>query len=161
MKTIKLRVKYDETEVIEHDSRIYSSMVRFSLNRFIDGMTQSEVYRKVTEKFECTKIHSHLRQSSVFEAKAILERFKEKGRTKCIHFGQFVRYNKGLISKEEYKESRDRGFYNIGGCGRAKGNSLFELDLEKNCLVYKRSRGQRINLYRNIGRKVPHLQCGA
>ena len=147
MKTIKLRVKYDETEVIKHDSRIYSSMVRFALNRFIDGMTQSEVYRKVTEKFECTKIHSHLRNSSVFEAKAIFERFKEKDRTKGIHFGQFVRYNKGLISKEEYKESRDRGFYNIGGCGLAKGNSLFELDLTKNCLVYKRSRSQRINLY--------------
>ena len=147
MKTIKLRVKYDEAEVIKNDSRIYSSMVRFAFNRFNDGMTKSEVYRKVAEKFERTSIHSHLRQSSVFEAKAIFERFKEKNRTKGIHFGQFIRYAKGLITKEEYKESRDRGFYNIGGRGLAKGNSLFELDLEKNCLVYKRSRGQRINLY--------------
>ena len=147
MKTIKLRVKYDEAEVIKHDSRIYSSMVRFAFNRFIDGMTQSEVYRKVAESFKCTKIHSHLRNSSVFEAKGIFERFKEKDKTKGIHFGQFIRYAKGLISKEEYKESRDRGFYNIGGCGLAKGNSLFELDLTNNCLVYKRSRGQKINLY--------------
>ena len=147
MKTIKLRVKYDEAEVIKHDSRIYSSMVRFAFNRFVDGNLKNQVYRDVTEKFERTGIHSHLRQSSVFEAKGIFERFKEKNKTKGIHFGQFIRYAKGLITKEEYKESRDRGFYNIGGCGLAKGNSLFELDLTKNCLVYKRSRGQRINLY--------------
>ena len=60
MKTISFRVDVSNQElqkVISEDSRIYSSMVRYSFNRFKEGNSIKEIYHKLGETFPTSKSH--------------------------------------------------------------------------------------------------------
>ena len=54
MKTIVFKFKSTEDleKIISHDSRICSSIVRYSFNRFRDGISYKEIYNDVSQKFE-------------------------------------------------------------------------------------------------------------
>ena len=66
-----------------------------------------------------------------------------KDRKVC--FGKFRRFQKGLISKEEYRESRDTGILSEGETNQ-KGNRLFQIDADNGKIIYKRSRKEHYGL---------------
>lgn len=144
MKTISFKIQInDELEkVISQDSMIFSSMLRFSYNRCKEGLTKKEIYAKVNEVFP--NVNCHLRSCAQDEA---FMNWLSNGKdaTKKVYFGKFKRFQRGLISKEEYKESKNSGVFSCGEANQ-KGNRLFQIDIENNKFIYKRSRKEHFNL---------------
>lgn len=140
MKTIAFKVKTNEEiqRTIAEDSRICSAMHRFAFSRFKDGLKNLEVYASLNEKFN---INSHLMNSVMRNAAVVYSLNKGKK----VHFGKFLRFQKGLISKEELKESRNIGILSEGEALK-KGNRLFEIDVENGKFVWKRSRKEHFDL---------------
>lgn len=70
MKTIvyKIKMNDDLQKVVSEDSRIYSSMVRFSFNRYKEGCLYKEVYGILANTFQ---ISSHLRNCAARQASGI------------------------------------------------------------------------------------------
>lgn len=137
MKTIVFKIEHD-SDLVKQDERIYSSIVRYSLERFKEGKSNKEIYNDLKSKFV---IHSHLLNCVMREGYGIYKRVQDNK----FHFGQLKKYVKKLISKEEYLESRNRGFNSEGNISQ-KGNILFKIDLENNSIVYKRKCKQHISL---------------
>ena len=139
MKTIKLPIDASDYSSLENDERVYSSAVRFAFNRFQDGVAKkNDVYRKLIATF---KLGSHLLNCASHEAEGI---YKREGKKKVV-FGDMIRRCKSLITKEEYKASRNRGF-TAEGEKLQKGNRYFKFDIENNKIFYKRSRKEHITL---------------
>ena len=136
MKTIKLPVTFNDS--IEEDIRVYSSVVRYSFNRFQEGMKIKEIYHDCCQKFN---LGSHLINCANREAQSILKR---EGNKKVI-FGDFKRRIKGLISNIEFKNTKLRGLTSEGECSQ-KGNRHFKFDILNNTITYKRNRKEHINL---------------
>ena len=82
-------------------------MRRFAFNRFQDGVKQREIYQLINEKFEC---NCHLKNSALRSANGLFTLNKDKK----VHFGKFLRFKKGLISKDELKDSRNTGIISEG-----------------------------------------------
>ena len=143
MKTISFKIEYTNQESIDYDSRIYSSIVRYAFNRLQENNSTTLTYQDVCSKF---KLNSHLCNCAVREAYGIIKRFKKDEFPKKFHFGDIKRRSKGLISHEEFKQSRNLGFFSEGENGCAKGNRLFKIDLQNNSIIYKRSRNEHIEL---------------
>ena len=110
MKTISFKVKTNEEiqHAIAEDSRICSAMYRFAFNRFQDGKTAGEIYRILSSTFP--NANSHLRNSAMRKANGLYTLNKGKK----VHFGKFLRFQRGLILKEELKDSRDIGVWSEG-----------------------------------------------
>ena len=150
MKTIIFKVEYSNKESIDYDSRVYSSIVRWALERYFENKDYKTVYNDAIKKF---KINSYLLNCAVREAKGIykteLEKIKEaKKENRVYHkpcFGQIKRLVKGYITKEEYKKQRNRGFFSEGQVDY-NGNRLFQIDLQNQIIIYKRSRHEHISL---------------
>ena len=113
-------------------------MYRFAFNRFKDGLKNLEVYAALNEKF---KMNSHLVNSIMRNAAVVYSLNKDKK----VHFGKFLRFQRGLITKEELKESRNIGILSEGEALK-KGNRLFEIAVENGKLVWKRSRKEHYDL---------------
>ena len=133
MKTISFKIETNDQlqKVISEDSRICSAMRRFAFNRFQDGVKQREIYQLINEKFEC---NCHLKNSALRSANGLFTLNKDKK----VHFGKFLRFQRGLISKDELKDSRNTGIISEGEMNQ-KGNRLFKIDVENNCFIYKRA----------------------
>ena len=145
MKTIKLPVSFNAS--IEEDIRVYSSVVRYSFNRFQEGLKIKEIYHDCSKKFN---LGSHLLNCANREAQSL---FKREGQKKVI-FGDFKRRIKGIISNIEFKNTKSRGFTSEGECSQ-KGNRLFKFDIFNNTIIYKRSRKEHISLsLPNLKKKV-------
>ena len=145
MKTIKLPVTFNA--LIEEDIRVYSSIVRYSFNRFREGLKIKEIYHLCSEKFN---LGSHLLNCANREAQSL---FKREGNKKVI-FGDFKRRMKGLISNIEFKNSKSRGFTSEGECSQ-KGNRHFKFDIFNNTIIYKRNKKEHISLeLPNLKKKV-------
>ena len=137
MKTISFRFKYEDKklqDVLLEDSRICSSMKRFVFNRLLEKKTKVEINAELKEKFKC---NSFLRNSEIIDGSVTFDGFKKR---KCdkLYFGQFKRFQKGLITKEEYTDSRNTGIYAVGEANQ-KGNRLFKVDVQNTKIVYKRA----------------------
>lgn len=145
MKTIKLPVTFNEK--IEEDIRVYSSVVRYSFNRFQEGLKIKEIYHDCSEKFN---LGSHLLNCANREAQSL---FKREGLKKVI-FGDFKKRIKGLISNNDFKNSKSRGFTSEGECPQ-KGNRHFEFDILNNTIIYKRNKKEHISLsLPNLKKKI-------
>ena len=133
MKTISFRIKISEEleKVISEDSRICSSIYRFAFNRFQDHFSAKDNYNKILEVFP--DINCHLRNSSLRVANGLYKLNKDKK----VYFGKFKRFQKGLITKEEYKDSKNVGILSEGEFNQ-KGNRLFQIDVQNNKFIYKR-----------------------
>lgn len=150
MKTLHFKVEYD-SDSIKEDSRIYSSIVRYSLELFFKGLSTTQVYQNVVKKFN---INSHLCNCALREGygiyKAELLKQKEAEKNNKIYhkpsFGNLVKLNKGLITKEDYLKQRNKGVFSEGENGCAKGNRLFKIDIKNQIIIYKRSRTEHITL---------------
>ena len=134
MKTISFRIKMTDKiqKVISEDSRIYSSIYRFTYNRFRNGLSGKEVYAKVSESFPF--VNCHIRNSAQQNANGLFRLTKDKK----VYFGQFKRFQKGLITKEEYKNSKNLGLFSEGE-NNQHGNRLFKLDVQNGKIIYKRA----------------------
>lgn len=117
-------------------------MVRYSFNRFKEGSSIKEIYHKLGETFPTSK--SHYRNCASRQAKYIFELNKDKK----VHFGKFKKFQKGLITKEEYKDSKNLGVFSEGECPY-KGNRFFTIDLQNNKFVYKRACKEHYDLIIN------------
>ena len=145
MKTIKLPVSFNTS--IEEDIRVYSSAFRYSFNCFQEGLEIKEIYHLCSEKF---KLSSHLLNCANREAQSL---FKREGNKRVI-FGDFKRRIKGLISNEEFKISKLKGFTSEGQANK-KGNRHFKFDILNNTIIYKRNKKEHISLsLPNLKRKV-------
>ena len=145
LKTIKLPVTFNDK--IEEDIRVYSSVVRYSFNRFQEGLKIKEIYHLCSEKFN---LGSHLINSAAREAQSL---YKREGNKKII-FGDFKRRVKGLITKEDFKITKLRGLFSEGQSTNT-GNRLFKFDIEHNTIIYKRNRKEHISLsLPNLKQKV-------
>ena len=142
MKTISFKIEYANQESIDYDSRIYSSIVRYAFNRLQENNSTTLTYQDVCSKFD---LNSHLCNCAVREAYGIIKRFKKDEFPKKFHFGDIKRRSKGLITKDEYKQSRNLGFFSEGEV-TFKGNRLFKINLQDNSIIYKRSRKEHIQL---------------
>ena len=133
MKTISFKVRINEElqKVISEDSRICSAMRRYAFNRLQDGIKQREIYQMIINKFDC---NCHLANSALRNANALYTINKDKK----VYFGKYLRFKKGLISKDELKESRDNGILSEGEMNQ-KGNRLFKIEVENNKFLYKRA----------------------
>ena len=137
MKTISFRFKYEDKklqEVLLEDSRICSSMKRFVFNRLLEKKTRVQINAELKEKFKC---NSFLRNSEIIDGSVIFDTFKKRNCEK-LHFGKFKKFQKGLIIKEEYKDSRNTGIYAVGEANQ-KGNRLFKVDVQNEKIIYKRA----------------------
>ena len=145
MKTIKLPVTFNDK--IEEDIRVYSSVVRYSFNRFQEGKKINEVYHDCCLKFN---LGSHLLNCANREAQSLFKR----GENKKVIFGDFKRRIKGLISNIEFKNTKSRGFTSEGQAN-LKGNRHFKFDIFNNTIIYKRSRKEHISLeLPNLKKKI-------
>lgn len=143
MKTISFKIEYANQESIDYDSRVYSSIVRYAFNRLQENNSATLTYQDVIKKFI---LNSHLCNCAIREAYGIIKRFKKDEFPKKFHFGDIKKRSKCLITKDEYKQSRNLGFFSEGENGCAKGNRLFKIDLQNNSVIYKRSRNEHIEL---------------
>ena len=109
MKTISFKIQTNEEleKVISQDSRICSSMRRFAFNRFQDGVKQRDIYQMIVDKFDC---NCHLANSALRNANALYALNKDKK----VYFGKFKRFQRKLISKNEFKDSRNSGILSEG-----------------------------------------------
>lgn len=142
MKTLHFKIEYSNKESIDYDSRVYSSIVRYAFNRLQENNSTTLTYQDVCSKFD---LNSHLCNCAVREAQGIIKRFKKEELPKKFYFGEFKRYIKGLITKDEFKQSRNLGLFSEGEQG-SKGNRLFKIDLINQTVIYKRSRNEHISL---------------
>ena len=92
-------------------------MVRYSFNRYKDGLSYNQVYKDLGSRFQ---INSHLRNFATRHANGIFKLNKDKK----VYFGKFLRFKKGLISKDEFKLSKDLGIFSEGETPY-KGNYFF------------------------------------
>ena len=137
MKTISFRFKYDDKklqDVLLEDSRICSAMKRFVFNRLLEKKTKVQINTELKEKYKC---NSYLRNSEIIDGSVTFDGFKKR---KCdkLYFGQFKRFQKGLITKDEYKDSKNTGIYAVGEANQ-KGNRLFKIDVQNGKIIYKRA----------------------
>mgnify|MGYP004654080287 CR=1 FL=1 len=137
MKTISFRFKYEGKnlqDVLLEDSRICSAMKRFVFNRLKEKKTKVEINSELKEKFKC---NSFLRNSEIIDGSMAFDSSKKR---KCdkLYFGKFKKFQKGLITKEEYIDSRNTGIYAVGEANQ-RGNRLFKVDIQNGKIIYKRA----------------------
>lgn len=88
------------------------------------------------------KCNAHLKEGE--KPKPIAKK-KSKRKDWQPYFGDYQRRRKGLISREEYKESRLLPLLSEGEKDR-KGNRHLKLDIENGRFIYKRRKGEHILL---------------
>ena len=149
MITIKLKLKntFGEAELIKQ----FNNVIRFAYNRYADGNIKkdSEIVRLIKSTMNhIDKLDSAMIEEAVKRAKHIFNIQKSHGTEKIIFGGKsnWNRYNKGLISKEEFEENKLLPLYSVGSHG-SRGNRKFELDLKNNHVLFKKSRSEHFDLY--------------
>ena len=140
MKTVKLQISKNPDMLDE--IRVFSSMVRIAFNRFQDGYSEKQITEYLNARFvtNCWMI-----RSAIKEAHAL---FDVQGQRHIVFGGKWnlKQYLKGLITKEQFKQKRQRPLCSIGE-SIYKGNRLFAFDLSNNRVVYKPTRGIRKEIY--------------
>jgi len=149
MKTIKL--PYKSSEDLTSILKQYSSVVRYSYNRFLEGNTEKEVRYLTKSLLNINLLNSWSVQCAIKDAKAVHTIFKDK---KVIFGGRknFILRCKNKISKEEHQLKRLIPV-NIQGEELRQGNRLFKLDvIENNQIIFKLNKNEHIEL------KLPNLR---
>lgn len=154
MKTIKCKIT-NEVDVSEY-LRKYNSVLRISYNCLKDRFSQSNIKKLVNPKFE--GLNCFIIQNAIVQAQGILNSFETRKaefekknpgkKMKEIFFGgrkNFADYNKGKITKEEYKNRRLAPM-TFSGETRHNGNRMFDLDIEHNTVVFKPKRKVKISI---------------
>jgi IS605 OrfB family transposase len=160
MQTIKL--PYTSSEDLTPILKQYSSVVRYSYNRFLENKSEKDIRALVKTLNQVEMLNSWLVQCAILDAKAVQNRFKEQ---KVIFGGRknFIAKMKGLISKEEFDRKRLSPL-TIQGEKLKNGNRSFKLNIiENNSIIFKLNRNKHItlelpNLRNNIKKELFKLQ---
>jgi predicted transposase len=149
MKTIKLPYKSNEdlTSILKQ----YSSIVRYSYNRFIGGKTEKDIRALSKSLNNIDLLNSWLIQCGIKDGKAIQTRFKNE---KVVFGGKCNLINrlKNKITNEEYQLKRLSPI-SIQGEELKQGNRTFKLDIiENNQIIFKLNKSKHIKL------ELPHLR---
>lgn len=139
MKTVKLTIS-NNIDVLA-DMRLFSSIVRFSFNRFQDGLEEKEVRTQCNSRFIA---NSWIIQCAIKEAASL---YKLNG-DKHILFGgtnNLSQYLRGLIDKDTFKYRRLRPICSQGQKHR-KGNRLFAFDLANQRITYKPNKNRHVDI---------------
>ena len=143
MKTIKLKIK-NEVNLIK-ELKEFNSIVRYSFNRFQEGLKEKEVREKVNYLF---KNNCWFNQCAIKVGQQLFKKHKDK---KIIFGGKrlLINYLKKLITKEEYSKAKLLPI-NIQDEAKQKGNRLFNFDLINSKLELKLSKKkhQEIEFYK-------------
>ena len=150
---ITLKIPYKSNDefkpFLNNLRREYSSLVRYSYNRLKEGISEKDIRSLHKSLNNVNNIDAWTRQCSINEAKQILNKHNDK-----VIFGgknNLIKYLKGVISKESYKDSRLLPL-NIFGEKANLGNRKFKLDLTNNKIIYKHSRKEHFEL------EIPNLR---
>lgn len=139
MLTIKLKLE-EAIEVNDYLNQ-YNNIVRFAYNRFQEDNSLSEVERQVKAKMN----NIGLMDASFIKAACDNARCLKD--PKVVFGGKYNwrRYNKGLISKEEYKTNKLKPITVRGSKLDNNGNRKFALDIiENNQIIFKPKKGIKI-----------------
>ena len=163
MKTIKLPVM-NEIDIFNYQ-RVYSSIVRFSYNRFKENLTIQEIEHiiKLNEMFNT--LDSWFIRSAIYDGKTMFESCS-KLKVENPIFGSkknWFDYIEGRISKEEFKNNRLTAVGSVGGANQ-HGNRKFKLDIiANNKIVFKPKHGTKLDiilpkLRKNIKKELYRLE---
>jgi IS605 OrfB family transposase len=153
MITIKLPyyIESENLKTLEKLRKQYSSVVRFSYNRFLEGKSQKDIRLLTSFLNNIDLLNSWMIQCGIKEAESIYS----KNLDKKVIFGSKNNFNKrikGLISNSELKEKRILPIM-IQGESTKMGNRLFKLNIiNNNEIIFKVSRQQHIKI------KLPRLR---
>ena len=143
MKTIKLKIKNEVN--LTKELKEFNSIVRFSFNRFQEGLKEKEIRSKVNSLF---KNNCWFNQCGIKVGQQLFKKHKDK---KIIFGGKrlLINYLKKLITKEEYSKLKLLPL-NIQGESSKKGNRLFNFDLVNSKIELKLSKKnhQEIEFYK-------------
>ena len=133
MKTIKLKIKNKIN--LTKELKEFNSIIRYSFNRFQEGLTEKEIRHKVKFLF---KNSAWFNQCGIKVGQQLFKKHKNKH----IIFGGkklLINYLKKLITKEEYSLKKLIPL-NIQGERGFKGNRLFNFDLINSKMELKLSK---------------------
>ena len=143
MKTIKLPIQNEIN--LNEELRLYNDVVRFAYNRVHkdNSLKEIDVRKLVNDKFS-DKLNCWLIQCAIKEALQIQKRNKNN---KVIFGGKSLlkRYQKKLISKDEYKIEKQLPL-NIQGEKLRKGNRLIDFHFDENYIIFKLSKQKHIKI---------------
>jgi len=145
---ITLKIPYKSNDefkpFLNNLRREYSLLVRYSYNRLREGMSEKDIRVLHKSLNNIDNLDAWTRQCSINEAKQILNKHKDN---KVIFGGKsnMIKYFKGLITKDMYKECRLLPL-NIFGEKANGGNRKFKLDLFNDRIIYKHSRLEHFEL---------------
>jgi len=153
MITIKLPYKSDQNfqDKLYILRKEYSSLVRYSYNRFLDGFSEKMIRDSFINLNNINDLDAHTKQCIILEAKGI----KEISGDKKVIFGgknNFILRLKNKITKESFNEKRLLPLTIYGEKNRY-GNRLFKLNIIDNQeIIFKYKCKEHFNL------KLPNLR---
>jgi len=146
MKTIKLPITLDEKskELLTPLRRQQSTVIRSSYKFSLINMPEKEIRFKL-KSYNLPTLDSWFIQCGIYKGKSLVK----DSNNKTIIFGgkkNWYDLQKGLITKEEFKERRLSPLYSIGECNYY-GNRKFSLDIiENNSIIFKPKKGTKIKI---------------
>lgn len=155
---ITMKIKYLTTELgIDYISRVredYNKILRFTYNKLIDNPSYStkELTAFQSKLNNIDSCKSHLKNSSIYNAKEIYNKNKDDNPQKVIFGGRknFIERSKLKISKEEFNEKRTLPVYSVGQRNQ-HGNRLFKI-INANTIIFKPDKQHHITLnLENVG----------
>ena len=152
MITLKLKYKTDDLSksIILDYMKQYSSMLHFVYNRKIEGINDSSIKQLTKSLNNISLMNSWFSESSLVEAKALIQSSKERDNKKVIFGGKklfFDRMN-NKISKEEFKIKRLNPVYSVGDA-RCLGNRFFRIENDLQTIIFKPNRQTKLTLTLN------------
>lgn len=141
---ITLKIKYTCDSSILDVIRQYNSVLKFTYNRLLENpkLKTSEITQLQKNINNCDLIGSHLKNSAIYDAKAIIERSAEP-----IIFGGnylFKQRCQQKIDRTDFLIKRLRPVYSVGESNQ-KANRLFDIKDNKT-ILFKLSKNQHFEL---------------
>lgn len=149
MIAIKL-TRTDASDVSELQ-RQFGNAVRFCFNRYVDtdgNITPAQASRLAQAMNHVEMLDATILQMASRKAYAIYKAFKKQDKNASLIFGgknNWLRYQKHLISKEEFNANRQLPIC-IEGDKSHKGNRKFTLDLNNDRIIFKPSRSEHYDI---------------
>ena len=132
---ITIKLKLTENVKIQNYLQQYNNVVHVAYNRWVDGLSQSNI-----EKYIKNKINNIDLLDASFIKAAVDQARSLKDKPKVIFGGKnnWDKYNKGLITKQQYLENKYNSPLMVRGSTQDnKGNRKFQIDMENNQIIFK------------------------
>ena len=139
-----LKIKYTSSpefqELLKEYRREQSTVIRTAFKKLQEGKTQNEIRAVLKERTSLPHMDSWWIQSAIAEAQTM---FSAYGKRKVIFGGKgsLKRFLKGLITKDDLKESRLMPLV-CAGEANCRGSRKFRLDVINNQITFHDKRGK-------------------